>query len=518
MRTSYFLKNLASRVAIQLSTMLLNFAVRTVFIYCLGKEYQGINSLFGSILMVLNLAELGIGTSIVFAMYRPAAENDAEKLKTLMNFYRRAYAVVGAVFLGVGLALLPVLPRLAKGSTELVDLRLVYVLCLLETTCSYWFYAHKGAILNAAQKTYLVTGINLWVAGVKAALQIGALYFLRADPPVSYYAYCVAGIVTNILHNLAVKRRVDREYPFLREKDVRPLPREERSAIMKNVVGMATNRVCQVLNDGIDSTVISALIGVVVTGVYSNYLMLKNMVNKCLYMVFSSLHSSVGNLCAVESTERKEEFFHVLHFVYFWLYGWCAICLWILCEPFIAGVWLHDESWLMSGGIVSLMVFNFLIEGLAGAVIKYRDVNGLYWQTRYRYLFSSVLNAVLSIVLVGPMKMGVTGALLGTTVSLIVMLSFDPVLVYREVFHKKAGAFYLLYFRDLLLVAATAALVRAAVQPFAAYTVGNFLIKLLLCMLIPNGLWLLLFRKTAQFRYLWDKGMHLAGTLLRRGK
>ena len=62
MRTSYFLKNFASRVAIQLFTMVMNFAVRTVFIYCLGKEYQGINSLFGSILMVLNLAELGIGT------------------------------------------------------------------------------------------------------------------------------------------------------------------------------------------------------------------------------------------------------------------------------------------------------------------------------------------------------------------------------------------------------------------------------------------------------------------------
>ncbi len=517
MRTSFFLKNFTSRVAIQMFTMLLNFVTRTVFIYCLGKEYQGINSLFGSILMVLNLAELGIGTSIVFAMYRPAAENDAEKLKTLMDFYRRAYFIVGLVFLGVGLGLLPVLPRLAKGTTELVDLRLVYVLCLLETTCSYWFYAHKAAILNASQKTYLITGINLWVAGLKSALQIAVLYFLRFDAPLSYYAYCAVGIVTSILHNLAVKRRVDREFPFLLEKNIRPLPAQERTAIMKNVAGMATNRVCQVLNDGIDSTIISALIGVVVNGVFSNYLMLKNMVNKCLYMVFSSLHASVGNLCAVESTERKEEFFHVLHFVYFWLYGWCAICLWILCEPFIAGVWLHDVSWLMPGWTASLMVFNFLIEGLAGAVIKYRDVNGLYWQTRYRYLFSSVLNAGLSIVLVGPMKMGVTGALLGTTVSLVVMLSFDPILVYREVFGKKAGEFYLLYFRDLLLVIATGAVVWAAARPFGEYNFLNFLIKLAFCAVIPNVLWFLLFRKTPQFRYLWEKGMGLLRKMTSRG-
>ena len=516
MRTSFFLRNFSSKIAIYLATTLLSFITRTVFIYCLGEEYTGINGLFVSVLTVLNLAELGLGSSIVFAMYKPVADNDTEKVKTLMDFYRRSYRVVGFVFLTAGLALIPALPYLAKGRTALVDLRIVYVISLLKTVCSYWFFAYKGAILTPTQKSYLLTGPSVAVSAAESLLHIAALYLLRRDPARAYYVYCAIGLLSAVINNLVVRRVVDREFPYLKEKNVSPLPKEERVGILKNVVGMATNRICQVLNDGIDSTIISALAGLVFTGVYSNYLMIKGMVNKCLYMVFSSLHASVGNLCATETTERKEEFFHTLHFTYFWLYGFCTICFWVLFRPFIAGVWLHDTKWLLSDTAEFLIIFNFLIEGLAGAVVKYRDVNGLYWQTRYRYIFSSVLNMVLSVVLVGPMHMGVSGALLGTTVSLVVMLSFDPVLVYREVFGKGAGEFYRLYFRDLALVLATGVLVRAITRPFAALTFGNFLIKAVCCVVIPNALWAAIFRGSEPYRYLRDKAMGVLGRVLYR--
>ena len=517
MRTSYFLKNFSSRIAIYLATTLLSFLTRTVFIYCLGEEYTGINGLFISILTVLNLAELGVGSSIVFAMYKPVAENDTEKIKTLMDFYRRAYRIVGFVFLTVGLGLIPALPYLAKGSTGLVDLRIVYVLSLLKTVCSYWFYGYKSAILTPTQKGYILTLWSVVYSAAESLIQMASLLLLRADPALSYYIYCGISLVGAVVNNLVIRQIVDREFPYLREKTIAPLSGEERTGILKNVVGMATNRICQVLNDGIDSTIISALAGIVYTGVYSNYLLIKGMVNKCLYMIFSSMHASVGNFCATESTERKEEFFKTLHFTYFWLYGFCTISLWVLFRPFIAGVWLHNTKWLLSENAEFLVILNFLIEGLAGAVVKYRDVNGLYWQTRYRYAFSSVLNMALSILLVGPMHMGVSGALLGTTVSLLVMLSFDPVLVYREVFHKTAGEFYRLYLRDLAIVLATGCLVKAVTLPFGAYTFGNFLIKAVCCAVIPNGLWILLFRKTEPYRYLRDKAMGVVGKVLRRG-
>ena len=117
----------------QILNIVLNFALRTVFLYSLGKEYAGINGVLSGVLQVLNLANLGIDGAIVYAMYKPLAEKNTEQAKALVAFYRRAYRIIGSVIVVVGVALIPVLPYLLKDSTELVDIRIVYCLYLAET-------------------------------------------------------------------------------------------------------------------------------------------------------------------------------------------------------------------------------------------------------------------------------------------------------------------------------------------------------------------------------------------------
>ena len=282
------------------------------------------------------------------------------------------------------------------------------------------------------------------------------------------------------------------------------------------MVGMSTNNICRVLNDGIDSAVISAIMGLADAGVFSNYLALKTYILNFLKIIFHPMTAGVGNLCAIESDEKKESFFQSLQFSCFWIYGFIAISLWIMIDHFIVGVWLHDTEWLLPRVAVFLLSFNILIEGLAKSVIVYRDANGLYWQTKFRYIFSSVFNAVISVVFVGPLHMGVTGALLGTTASLVIMLSYDPTLVYRHVFHKKSGAYYRTYFLQLTLAMATGALVYILCLPFGAYTVSSFLGRGIMCALVPNGLWYLIFRRDPRFDYLRGTALGVLKKLLRR--
>ena len=118
----------------------------------------------------------------------------------------------------------------------------------------------------------------------------------------------------------------------------------------------------------------------------------------------------------------------------------------------------------------------------------------------------------------GALSGGVAGALLGTTASLVIMISYDPTLVYRHVFHKRSGVYYRTYFLQLLLVMATGALVYGLCLPFGAYTVGSFLGRGAVCVLVPNGLWYLLFRRDPRFGYLRETAMGVAGRLLRRNK
>ncbi len=493
----------------QILNIVLNFALRTVFLYFLGKEYAGINGVLSGVLQVLNLANLGIDGAIVYAMYKPMAEKNTEQAKALVAFYRRAYRIIGFVIVAVGLALIPVLPYLLKNSTELVDIRIVYCLYLAETVSTYWFFAYLGTVLQSDQRKYVVTRITYFTQTASTIVKAAVLFALRNTPALCFYVFTGIGAAFTVVQNLLTRVRCRKLYPWLRENDARALTPEERGGIFRNVAGMFTNNVCRVLNDGIDTTVISAMVGVAYSGVFTNYVALRQYVVSVIRTVLDPLTASVGNLCAVESVEKKESFFNHLQFTCFWIYGFSAISLWMLSDHFIAGVWLHSTDWLLPAGSVLFYAFNLAVEGKAKAVIIYRDANGLYWQTKYRYIFSSVFNAVLSIVLVGPAGLGVTGALVGTTASLFIMLSFDPVLVFREVFHKKAWGYYRQYFGYLALTAATGALVYALALPFSEYTVTNFLLRLLLCLAVPNGLWFLLFRKNENFVYLRDTALGL---------
>ena len=504
MRTLNSAKNMMSGIVFQILYALLGFVVRTVFIYTLGEEYLGINGLLGSIFTVLNLANLGLDSAIIYALYKPMAEGDLDHCRSLVRFYRNAYRIIGFVILGLGLCLIPFLDILAKGNTNLVDLRIIFLISLLETACSYWFFAYLVSVPVSDQKKFIETRVASLTQILLTVFRLLCLAILRSRPAISFYVYCALGPVFGIIGSLIRRNVILRKYPWIREEPVAPLDKAERQSIFKNVVGMSTNNICRVLNDGIDSTVISALVGISVTGIFSNYLVLKSYVYNLLKTFFNSISASVGNLCAVETKEKQESFFLSLQFFCFWVYGFGAICFFLLMDHFIAGVWLHDTKWLLTKLDVFLIAANFLIEGMAKSVISFRDAKGLYWQTRYRYIFSSVFNAVISIILAGPAGLGVTGALLGTTASLIIMVSYDPVLVYREIFRKKAGEYYRMYFRQMGLVLVTGAATTLACLPFAAYSFGNFLLRAVICLIIPNAVWFILFRKDPRFVYFRD--------------
>ena len=72
-RTNNAFRNMAFGMVNKIVTLFLPFIIRTVLIKTIGMEYAGLNSLFSSILQVLNLSELGFSSAVVYSMYRPIA-------------------------------------------------------------------------------------------------------------------------------------------------------------------------------------------------------------------------------------------------------------------------------------------------------------------------------------------------------------------------------------------------------------------------------------------------------------
>ena len=161
-RTKNASRNIFFGVILKIYQILVPFLMRTAMIYLMGVQYLGLNSLFTSVLQVLNLAELGVGSAMVYSMYKPIAEDDDTTICALMKLYRTYYRVIGLVIAVVGCALTPFIPHLIKSDVPAgINVYILYLLNLGATVLSYWLFAYKNSILQAHQRADVVSKVAI---------------------------------------------------------------------------------------------------------------------------------------------------------------------------------------------------------------------------------------------------------------------------------------------------------------------------------------------------------------------
>ena len=208
-RTKNATRNIIFGIILKIYQILVPFLMRTAMIYFMGVQYLGLNSLFSSILQVLNLAELGVGSAMVYSMYKPIAEDDETTICSLMQLYKTYYRVIGLVIAIVGVVLTPFVPNLIKGSIpDELNIYVLYLLNLAATVFSYWLFAYKNSILQAHQRTDIVSKVTLITNTIQYGIQILVLLLLK-----DYYVYVFVALLTQILTNITTAIVSNKLYP-----------------------------------------------------------------------------------------------------------------------------------------------------------------------------------------------------------------------------------------------------------------------------------------------------------------
>ena len=211
-------------------TGILGIALQKIFIIKLGETLLGVNSTYSSILSVLSLAELGLGTAVNFSLYGPVARGDKETVKAYMQFYKKAYRVIALVVACVGLLLVPFLKFIIKdpvGIDSNADLINYYLIFLFNTVSSY-FVAYKYSLPNAEQKNYIQSNV---LTITKIATVLTQIVLLLLVP--NFYLYLLAAAAIELIQKIFANAYLNRKYPLLKEKNVRKLTKEELSDIKK---------------------------------------------------------------------------------------------------------------------------------------------------------------------------------------------------------------------------------------------------------------------------------------------
>ena len=500
MRTKNSFLNFMANTGSYIINLILSFIARTIFIKVLSAEYLGVNGLFGNILSVLSLAELGIGTAMLFHLYKPIADEDEDEICRMMNLYRILYSIVAAVVSVLGLALVPFLDVLIKDKPDIDNLTTIYLLYLAGTVCSY-LWGYKRAIIDGHQKSYVGTIYNTVFTTIQFVLQIIVLLIFK-----DFIIYLVIQIGCVILTNIAVAHKADKMYPYLK-RDKKSLPDKKKiKSIFKNMGAMSIHKLGDVVLNNTDSLIMSSFVGIVSVGIYSNYLMISASINTALMGVLGSTTASIGNLNAEEDKESLFRVFNVLEFLCFWIYSYVCVGMMIVYNPFMEA-WAGEE-YVFALPIVFIFVLNFYISGMRKVVLIFRDAMGLYWYDRYKPLFEVTINLVLSIILA--QKIGIVGVFIGTFVSVMSTCFWvEPYVVYKHGFKRGVSHYFLLFIKYTAIMFAVGG---ASYWICSFIEMGGFLeviLKGVICTVIYNGVLLLLFFRTEEFKELWKVAMNL---------
>ncbi len=491
-------KNIIFGYISNLVILLVNFIQRTVFIYVLGRTFSGVNETYTSVLSVLSLAELGIGTALNYSLYKPVAERDIEKIKSYMRFYQKAYLTIAGVIAAAGIAISPFLKLFLKnpGNLTVKELTLYYYLFLFNTVISY-FVAYKYSLSNAEQKNYIQTNIATLTKIAAATVQITVLLLFR-----NFLFYLLAQSVVEFLQKIFVTLYMNRLYPYLRDKDVKKLTPQETRVVASKTKALICHKVGDVARLQTDTLVISSFVNVDTSAVVGNYLYIITYVGNFVNIIFDSVISGFGNVVATESKERQYLLFKVYRFFACWLFGFGAVGFFHLLTPFIGGVWLRDDGWTLPQMTVTLLVTDFYLKGGRTVLLNFKIASGLFEQDRFLPLVQGAVNLVVSIALV--QKIGVTGVYVGTLVSGILANLIRPGIIYRACFDKKAGAYFkdsLKYIGVILAVGAVAAPIRRVIM--GEVTIFAFALMVIVITLLYNLVFLAVFHRTEEFSYLW---------------
>ena len=483
-RTKNAARNMVWGLVNKIAGLLLPFVCRAAIIRVFGMNYLGLNSLFTSILTVLNLAELGFGSAAVFFMYRAVAQDDVDTINALMHFYKIVYRVVGLIVLVLGLALLPFLQYLIKKDIPAdLNLHIVYLITLAGTVVTYFLYAYKNCILEAYQRKDVIFNVSTIVAIVERILQLIFIFVTR-----NYYLYLSVAVLTNVTNNIIVAIIVKKKYPQFTAKG--NLKADKKKNIAQKIKGLFLYSIGHVIIGPADNIVISAFLGLTIAGMYGNYYFVVTMVCAFIDIYYNAIRAGIGNSIAVETVDKNYEDFKLLQFLQNWAIGWCSVCMLCLFQDFIY-IYAGKDA-IFSFGVVTCFVGYFFAMKSQDVVYLYKDAGGMWEHDKWRPLTGGLVNLCLNIVLTP--FIGVYGVLVASIFVLtVVYLPWSPKALFKEYFKRSLKEYYIMLLKGLATTLLMVLPTLLACHYFSFENVFvSLIVKATLCVVLPNTIFIVI--------------------------
>ncbi len=434
-------------------TFLLAFFSRKIFLDCLGAEFMGLTGVLQNILSYLNVAELGIGTSITFFLYKPLQQDDRAKTTEIMSVLAYLYRCIGLGIGAIGLLVSLSFPFFFGGVSFSLGLVYFAFYSFLATSMAGYLINYRQLLISANQKQYVVNGYFQTISILQSLTQIVLAYFYQ-----NLYLWVVVGLVFTVIGCIVFNRRIDKEYPWLKiDTRLGQKKLKEYPEILQKTRQVFIQRIKDLLLYKSDDLLVAAFVSIVQSAFYFNYTMLVNKLNFMVNILSDGMNAGVGNLIAEGNQQNTLKVFWELTAIRFLIVGLIVFGFLLFMQPFIS-CWLGDE-YLLSDLVVYLLLFNVFIMLSRGVVEMYISASGLFhdvWAA-WTELFVNI-----GVTLALAPFLGIPGILIGKIVSVFFIAMFwKPYFLFTQGLHLKVNVYWCGMFPYYLIFALFTAIVVA---------------------------------------------------------
>lgn len=494
MRIELAVKNVKYAMASYTINYILKFVVRVIFIKTLSLEYLGINNVFIDIFLMLTFAELGIGPAMVYSLYLPLASKNIEQIKSIMHLFKITYRFIAGITFLIGIVFVPYLDYFFVKSNPVDNLFLLYFIFLINTSISYLF-SYKRSLIIADQKQYVDTLYHSIFQILLSIFQAISLIIFS-----NYLIYVILMLVFTVCENYIISKKAEKIYPFLLDKNIEVLDKDIKKKLHKNVKAMIGHKICAIVNIGMVNLILARITGLIQVGLYSNYNLVINALDAFMSQIFASIISVIGNYIIVESREKQKKIFNILEFLSAWLSMVLSVVLYSLLEDLIT-IWI-GEKYLLINVITTSIIIKFYIGFMRKAILIFRDACGLYWNDRYKPLAEVIINLIASVYLT--IYYGIVGVIWGGIISAIfTWFWIEPYILFQNNIDIKLKNYFKDYFKYTGITLITAVFTKLFYTSlFSKANIINFIFGVILCLVISNVVWIVIFRKREEMAYL----------------
>lgn len=326
-------------------------------------------------------------------------------------------------------------------------------------------------------------------------LQIIGLIIYR-----NFILYLIIQVVCTLGNNIAISLYVDKKYKFLKDFSNAKVDANTSAELKKNVFAMFLSKISSVVVTSTSNIMISKFVSTVILGYYSNYLLFVNLVRTVITKIFEAITGSLGNFVAVKTKEESKETFERLWFANYWLIAFCSVCFFILINPFIE-IWI-GKKFLLNEGIVFLIAFNLYMRYIRNTQLAYIDTYGLYWNIKIKCIAEAGINLGVSLLFVLPLRLGIIGILLGTTISnFLTNFWYEPYIIYKEKFESKIKEYFKQFAIYFVLMIIVGTILWFVCRQIPGNGIISFLERLLICVFGFNVIYIGIYKKNKNFIY-----------------